>query len=596
MIDRTTRLRWRRHFRRRRRQAEDISVQAEETLERHFIKRLGRLIDVKRFVVGWLLLFILLAGMVVMQTRALSSYYQELRPAKGGIYTEGIIGAFTNANPIYATGLVDSTVSRLVFSGLLKYDENNQLVGDLAESWNVDASGLIYTVKLKNNLFWHDGHSLKSEDVLFTYQLIQNPDAKSVLFTSWQGIKLAAPDELTIVFTLPNLYSSFQYSLTNGIIPKHVLANIPVEQLRSSRFNTNEPVGSGPFKWDNIEVEGNTPEKRKVRIGLVKNTSYHEGEPAIAQYVVHTFKTEEKLLESLINRELNAALGLESLPDTLSEESEIQPISIPVTGAVMAFFKTSQEYLKDVKVRQAMVKAVNTKELVDGLEYTATTVNGPLLKSHLGYDKSLTQFGYNFDEANKLLDEAGWLRTEENEIRSKDGKKLELIFYAQNSGEYTYVTQYLQTAWRKIGVSVEVIQPDDNEFQQTVAQNRNYDIVLYGISLGVDPDVFAYWHSSQADVRSANRLNLSEYSSPAADQPLESGRTRSDPAVRTVKYKAFLETWRNDAPALALYQPRLLYVVRGGLYGFNPSEVNSSADRLSNVHKWMIRQEKTVKD
>src|SRR3990167_3631064 len=171
MIDRATRLRWRRHFRRRRRQAEDISVQADETLDKHFIRRLGRLVEVKRFVVGWLLLFVLLAGIVVFQTRALSSYYQELRPAKGGIYDEGIIGVFTNANPIYATGPVDSTVSRLVFSSLFKYSETNQLVGDLAQSWEVDSTGLNYTVKLKDSLFWHDGHPLTAQDVVFTYQL-----------------------------------------------------------------------------------------------------------------------------------------------------------------------------------------------------------------------------------------------------------------------------------------------------------------------------------------------------------------------------------------------------------------------------------------
>jgi ABC-type transport system substrate-binding protein len=86
---------------------------------------------------------------------------------------------------------------------------------------------------------------------------------------------------------------------------------------------------------------------------------------------------------------------------------------------------------------------------------------------------------------------------------------------------------------------------------------------LYGISLGVDPDVFAYWDSSQASISSQGHLNLSEYKSKAADQALESARTRADAQLRVTKYKAFLTAWTNDAPALALYQPNMLYISGG---------------------------------
>ncbi len=119
--------------------------------------------------------------------------------------------------------------------------------------------------------------------------------------------------------------------------------------------------------------------------------------------------------------------------------------------------------------------------------------------------------------------------------------------------------------------------------------------MLYGISLGPDPDAYAYWGSTQADERAANRVNFSEYKSTVADRALESGRTRSDPALRTVKYKPFLEAWRNDAPALALYQPRYLYVTRDTVFGFNPSVINVATDRYSNVAHWMIHQEKVRK-
>lgn len=594
MINRTTRLLWRRRYKHSRRQVEDIGEQAEEQIERHFFRRLSRLNTVRRFVISWLALLVLLSGIVIAQTRALPSYYQDFRPVSGGSYTEGIIGSFTNANPLYAVGGVDKAVSQLLFGSLLKFDERNALVGDLAESWSVDESGRRYTVILRDNIFWHDGQLLTAADVLFTYQLIQNPDAKSPLFSSWRGVTIGSPNARTVVFTLPNVLTSFPHSLTNGLVPKHLLENVQISQLRSARFNTVEPVGSGPFKWDAVEVRGTTPEEREERVALIPNDKYYAGAPKLQRFIVRTFRDDQRLLKSFENRELNAMVGLSSVPDFIDDNEDVKVHSIPVTGAVMVFFKNSHDQLNDVKVRRALVRAINTTELVNGLGYSAIAVDSPFLSAHTGYDSRLVQLEINVEEANRLLDEAGWLRGTDG-MRAKEGKPLHFILQAQSSSEFTYVTQFLQKSWRAVGVDVKIEQPNEDDFQ-TVVRDRNYDALLNGIGLGADPDVYAYWHSSQGAIQATNRLNFSEYNSMAADQALESGRTRNDPGLRTVKYKPFLEAWRNDAPALALYQPRLLYVVRGGLYNFDPQMINSASDRLSNVHNWMIRQARVNKE
>src|SRR5690606_23572399 len=119
-----------------------------------------------------------------------------------------------------------------------------------------------------------------------------------------------------------------------------------------------------------------------------------------------------------------------------------------------------------------------------------------------------------------------------------------------------------------------------------------YDVLLHGISIGADPDVYVYWHGSQTDVRSPVQLNYSQYAPDAAvNAALEAGRTRLDPPLRTVKYQPFLQAWKNDAPALGLYQPRFLYITRGSVDGLAETAVNSDAGRLSNVHNWQIRKE-----
>lgn len=589
MVDRTTKLRLRRIFRRRRKQAVAIGTNTEQNLEKHLIKRLIRLPKIQRFLIGWIGLLLVLGVGLVLQTRVLGGKYQTVQANSGGTYTEGIIGSFTNANPLYASSAADSSVSRLVFSGLLTHDKNNTLTGDLAESWVVDEKELVYTVKLKQNLQWHDGKPLTSKDVVFTYQQIQNPESKSFLLSSWQGIKVEAPDASTVVFTLPNSLSSFPYSMTNGIIPEHLLGSVAPGQLRSSAFNNIDPVGSGPFRFSKVEVTANTPENRQGRVALNSSDNYNRGKPKIDTFIIRTFADESALTAAYTAREINAMVGLSSLPDQFMKDSSVLEFGVPLTGQVLVFFKTTQEVLKDPVVRQALVLAANKKDIFAQLPYPLVSIDQPLLKSHIGYDKTYSQVTGNPEEAKKNLDAAGWLVDPATGIRAKNGVKLTFNLFSQKSSEYSSVAGSLQKQWKDIGVDMQVELQNDQALQSTLALH-NYDALLYGISVGSDPDVFPYWHGSQADAKLATRFNFSEYNSTVANQALEAGRTRSDAQLRAAKYKSFLEAWQKDAPALALYQPRFLYIARTPLYGFESTDANSPDDRFAGVERWMVRE------
>ncbi|HSX32185.1 MAG TPA: ABC transporter substrate-binding protein, partial [Candidatus Saccharimonadales bacterium] len=301
---RAIKLRVRRSLRLQRRQVEELSVQTGQRIEDDFFKRLERLGAVRRFIVAWITAIVLLIGCTVTQMRGLSAYYQELGPAPGGTYTEGVLGAFTNANPIYATDLADTTVSRLLFSGLVKYDNKNNLVGDLAESWTADARGINYTFTLRPDLRWHDGRPLTADDVVFTYQVIQNPDARSPLFSSFRDIVVAAPNDHTVTFALPGPLASFPYSLTNGIVPKHILGSTPMLDMRSVSFNSTQPVGSGPFMWQALELSGGSADTREERIGLKAYDRYHFGKPKLNSFVIRTFRNPDHLISSFKKQEV----------------------------------------------------------------------------------------------------------------------------------------------------------------------------------------------------------------------------------------------------------------------------------------------------
>jgi peptide/nickel transport system substrate-binding protein len=281
---------------------------------------------------------------------------------------------------------------------------------------------------------------------------------------------------------------------------------------------------------------------------------------------------------------------LQRMPDALGKDDSVQSSLMPLTAANMVFFKNSEGVLSDPAVRQALVGSIDVDEVTRGLDKPILPVRAPVLLGTPGYDPAYQQLHFSPQEAAARLDKAGWLvGAAANGVRVKDGQPLTFKLYAQDTPEYAAVTKSLRQQWQRIGVNVQVFLQADADLRSTVAYH-SYDALLYGISLGVDPDEYVYWHSSQADVRSASRLNLSEYKSGIADSALEDGRTRNDPILRAIKYHPFLQAWQQDAPALGLYQPRFLYVTRGEVYNFTDHTLTTDSDRFDNVQNWMIRQ------
>lgn len=590
VVDEATKRRFKRNLRRRQRGTMESVAQADDKIEKLLIRRFDRLVSVRRFVLLWLSLFVLMILVTFGQIRGLSPYYQSLQPIPGGLYTEGLLGNFTNASPLYATGAADEAVSRLVFSGLFKYDNANRLVGDLATGYDLDASQQNYTVHLRHNVTWQDGKPFTADDVVFTYNTIQNIQAQSSLYNSWQGITITKQDRYTVEFELPNALSAFPYSMTNGIVPEHLLKDIPPEQLRSAPFNT-DPVGTGPFVWKFVDVTGDNVDTREQRISLKAFDKYWSGRPKLDGFSIITYSDDQRLIAAFKDKQLNAMSGLDELPAELASDSSVQAYNTPLTTSVMAFFNNSRPALSSTDTRRALASSIDRHQLVNLLGAPVQLVNGPLLKGQLGYNPHIVEPSFNRAAAAKLLSSEGYKKGADG-VWAKGGQPLALTINAQNTANYTRVAQFLQEQWNRMGIKVNINYYSSDDLQTSIIGTHNYDILLYGINIGVDPDVYAYWDSSQVSLSSQGHLNLSEYKSKVADQALEAGRTRSDPAVRAAKYKAFLTQWAKDIPAIGLYQPNYLYVTRGPVFNYERRSDNFSDDRFYNVANWEIRQQR----
>ncbi len=590
MVNRASRLRLRRNLKQRKTKVEQVSKTAEKNIDKHFFRRLNKFFSVRRFVFGWVLLLVLLSTGVIIQSRALSGFYQDLNPVAGGTFVEGQAGSFTNANPIYASSPVDKTVSKLVFSSLMQYNSDNELVGDVAKSMEVDKSAVNYTLKLRDDVYWHDGQKLTAKDVVFTFNTIQDADAKSPLRPIWQKVKIAYKNDYEVKITLPHSLSSFPQSLTTGLIPEHLLSNIPASRLRSVAFNTASPVGSGPFKWRNIEVTGDQPEDRQEKIGLSRNAGYYKGAPLIEKFIVRSFHNNEDLLNSYQNNELTGVVGIDKILDNKVTSDSSQEFNMPLMAQVSVFLKNSNPILKDAKVRQGLIHATDTNAVIARLGFPVVKSDSILLKNHVGYDPKIIQRKFDIAKANKLLDQAGWKKRNSEGVRTKGGQELAFRLFSKDIPDYRAVADELQSQWQQVGAKLDVVLQSEEDLQSVIAFH-NYDILLYGISLGNDPDVYAYWHSTQADATSSTRLNFAEYKSEIVDQALEGGRSRTDPKVRAIKYQPMLTSYSDDAPAISLYQPRLLYLTSRKVFNFHAGMIPVATDRFSNVENWAIRQE-----
>ncbi|MEM6997926.1 MAG: peptide ABC transporter substrate-binding protein [Patescibacteria group bacterium] len=569
---------------------------ANEHIDKNFIARIQSLGTSWRFVFSWLLLATMIVWVLAIQTRALRSYYTEVRPSEGGTYVEGVVGPLTNLNPIYATTPADQAVSRLLFSSLFKYDVDNNLVGDLAESITSDEGASSFTVKLRENLAWHDGSPLDADDILFTVQTIKEPKARSALRGSWQDIEVFSIDSRTIEFKLPGSFSPFKTLLTFGVLPEHLLRDIDPVNLRGSLFNSSEVIGSGPFKLQRIvNVSGSGSDNREQKIQLLANEGHHLGAPRLDAFTFWIAPDRDRLTDLFAEGQLNGASEID-IEDVDVDGLNVQEKVFSLNSGVYLFYKTTSELLSDKELRLAVSQAIDKSDAARSLMRPVQLIDGPLLPEQVGYDETITQVDTDVAAATSKLDELGWVLGADG-VREKDGQRLELFITTERDTDYEALAAALVDQLAKVGITVNLDIRDREGFTENVLQNHVYsDMLLYGINIGSDPDVFAYWHSSQADLNSPVRLNLSEYESEQADAALEGGRSRVDPVVRADKYKDFLSAWVADAPALAVYRPQYTYYELKDISGPSGQFLVGQVDRFRDVSSWTVLTDRVPYD
>lgn len=551
-------------------------------------RQLPRFLSVKeRQIAAFALLIAILTG-GTLGTRAFLSG-QTVMPAHGGSYIEGAIGTPRYINPLYAPASdIDSDLSRLVYSGLLRQDPQEGLIPDLATSFQVSEDQKTYTFTLRDNAKWHDGSPVTAADVIFTITAIQNPEYHSPLAVSFAGVIAEQIDEHTVQFTLDEPFSPFLATLTVGILPSHLWQDVAPSNAQLHPRNIN-PVGSGPYKFKKLAKDS----MGNLRwMTFEANGDFYRGEPYISELTFKFYGDVTQLAEAVRNKNVEgASVIISGDVNSLAHDGDITLVNPTLPQYTAAFFnQKNSTVLADDSVRSALLLAVD-RQTITSAAYgtTATPIVSPILSGMPGYIETTIPTADTASAAAKL-DAAGWTFTEGATVRSKNDQPLAFTITTLTSPELATTAQELERQWEALGASVDVAYVDTTTLQTDILKNRSYDVLITGERYGSYPDPYPFWHSSQT---SYPGLNLGGFSVRSADEAIEAARTTTDTTKRAEAFTTLATAIAEEMPAVILYQPAYTFALSSHIKGVEVPSVTVPSDRFADIEQWHIKTKRS---
>lgn len=518
-------------------------------------------------------------------------FFTKAEPRKGGEYTEGILGQPSFINPVLSQASeADSDLAQLIFSGLLKYNSRGEAVPDLAERYEVSEDGKVYTIKIKENVKWHDNETLKADDVIFTILTVQDPAFKSPLRQNWQGVEAEKIDDYLLKITLKSPYSGFAENLTMGIIPKHIWENIAPDRFYLSEYNLR-PIGSGPYRFFDFQKDS---QGNILSYKMRSFPDYYDSQAFITKFNANFYLDEDSLLTAYSKKEIDGmgTIGPARSVNIKAKASRIYEISLPRYFAVF-LNQTKSVALASDKVREALTLATDRNEIIEKvLIGKGTAIYSPVLPQMKGYDGEAQKSELNVERAVTILEEEGWKIKEDDNVRTKDSNKMEIEILTLDWPELVSTAEILKEQWAGIGAQVTVNALSVSDLQQNYIRPREYPALLFGQAASFNPDFYSFWHSSQT--RDPG-LNLALFDDKKADEILERLRENSNEEKRMEDLHEFQKILAAETPAIFLYSPTYLYPVSSKVKGIEIQNINSPSWRFSDVSKWYIKTKRVRK-
>ena len=466
--------------------------------------------------------------------------------------TVGFLADAKRLLPFLASDSASGEISGHVYNGLTKYDKDIQIVGDLAESWNISPDGLKITFHLRKGVKWHDGVELTAEDVLFTYQKIIDPKVSTPYSSNYGPVeKVEAVDKYTVKVVYKEPYAPALESWGMGIIPKHILEE---KDITLEEYN-RKPLGTGPYilkEW----VTG-----QKIILDAFDN--YFEGRPKIDRFSARIIPDTATMFLELKFGGIDF-MGLTPPQFKLQAHSEFfnkyfQKFRYSAFGYSYLGYNHLDSRFSDKRVRQAITHSINKKDIIDGvlLGY-GTPCTGPFPPESWAYNPGIKDLDYNPEKAQMLFAQAGW-KIGKSGFLEKDGKPFSFTVLVNQGNEARLKTaQIIKENLKKVGIDINIRVLEWQAMLHEFIDKKRFEAVIMGWALSRDPDAYDIWHSSKTR---EGEFNFVSYKNEEVDRLLLLGRKTFDIEKRKKIYHRMHEILVEDQPYTFLYVPDALPVL-----------------------------------
>ncbi len=550
------------------RTSQKVSEDSKEHIKENIFERFSHIQNIRLLIFEWSLLVLALMLFSVAQAFWFADSYSHESFVAGGNYIEATLGRVNSMNPLFATTSSEKTLSRLMFATLVSNDYSGHPGLGLADSVKASEDGKVWTLRLRDGLKWSDGEPITNADVMFTLGLIQNPVVNTIYDANLENVEVKETENGEITFTLASAYADFASALIIPIVPKHELTDADPKTLIEDSFSV-APVGSGPFSFNALQSSSVSDDSVVYLLG---NEYYYGGKPMITSFGVHAYPDREALIAAMNAGAVTATAELSAInADRVTYRGMIKS-QTPINAGVFAFLNTGSGALKNVNLRRAIRQGIDL-EKVRLSAGVSTALDYPVLDSQIKLTNYPAATVYDFNAAKNKIAEIG----------GEDGVNLTIV--TVNSGHMPAAAEELKNQLTELGINCGVMTYDETQdFITNVVSKRAYDILVYEIELGADPDLLPYFHSSQA---TSAGLNLASYRNALVDDLLVGARETLDEELRAKKYESFLEYWESDVPAIGLYQAELMYIYNKNVRSFGDNvHLVTAMDRFVDVLSW----------
>jgi len=502
-------------------------------------------------------------------------------PDVGGAYAEGIAGRPQFINPLLAQyNQVDQDLTALIFNGLTRSDGQGGLEPDLAEGWFLSEDGLVYVFELKQDIRWQDGQSFTADDVLFTIGLMQDPEFPGVPYLGqlWQTVRAEKLDDYTIRFTLPEPFPAFADFTTIGILPEHILKDVPARDLLNHSFNLS-PTGTGPYMLNEVNTES---------ARLSANPYYTGPKPKLAHLELRFYPSYQ---ETITAYQQGAVDAISYIPPRLIPSvqniNSLNLYTARLSGYEIIYLNLQNPegspFFQEEEVRQALLYALDRQRVIDqALNGQALVASGPIRPWSWAYNPQIPVAAYEPEQAKILLDEADWVDTDGDGIREKAGMPLAFTLLSGDDPDRIAVAEAISEQWKQVGVSAEV-EVVGAGLGERLARH-DFQAALAQVFLPDDPDPYPLWHLSQIE----GGQNYAGWDNDKASMLLEEARTVSNRGRRNDFYFEFQEIFAEEVPSIILFYPVHTFGISQGVKDVQTAPMTNPSDRFRTLSDWYV--------